>query len=293
MRHDALSQTAALANVINSAESNLKRRTIGDIAEAQESGDHFQCNILSYIHGLDAIKKDAEPSIRETAFYITEFLQTVDRERTLDPAQMALLRCHLWVGLASAIEPLGGRPSKKAGSLLTDEKDNLVRWDVNHLCPGVKPSAGLYVKREGNHRGHHLFCAERNVIVRFLGLSADVPATDDIATIHAKIDGFTKKLIGAAAASTELRQHSLVSSHCPCAVCAKVIAPKKKDGTPGRAVKRIYTQWNHGFEAALSMPDRKTTASLEILKRAGIRVLMHRPRQPFPSKAHGAIIRRV
>jgi deoxycytidylate deaminase len=277
MRRDALSETVALAGIINSAEHRLKQKTIGHIAEAQETGDHFERNILHYIHGLDAIKEDVEPLIQEVALHITGFLQAVDHSSVIHPAQMPRLRGPLWVGLSSAIEPLGGRPSKKVGSLLTDRNDDLVSWDVNHLCPGIEPSARLFVKSKDNHRGHHLFCAERNTIASFLGLSVDISATDDIATIHAGIDSFTEKLTGAAAASKELRQHNLVSSHCPCAACAKVVAPEKEDGTLGRAVKSIYTQWNHGIEAALSKPDRKTADALEMLRRAGIHVSLHRP----------------
>jgi hypothetical protein len=206
-------------------------------------------------------------------------LQTVYEERGVYPAQMPQLRGPLWVGLASAIEPLGGRPRKKVGSLLTDTDDNLVCWDVTRICPGIEPSAHLYVKSEGSHRGHHLFCAERNVIAQFLGVSATMPATDDIAAIHATTNHFEEQLIASASASSDIRQHNLTASHCLCSSCKGVVAPERNDGSVGRNIKSIYTQWNHGLEAALTKPDRKTADSLANLRRAGIHVSLHRPVQ--------------
>lgn len=196
--------------------------------------------------------------------------------RALPSRRAKKYRRDILLAFSAALEPLGGRPSKKVSTLLVDEHDNILNWDVNHLCYGIEKDVKLFVKGVAGGRGHHTWCAERNNIASHLGVAAVTPESNDVAAIHAAIDRFTPSLIGAALYHPTLAKATLVSSHYPCVICAEVLAPQVGGAKKSRAriVREVITTWNEQTEGNLTNPNRKTADARKILESGGIRVTL-------------------
>lgn len=255
--------------LLTAEELALKTRTIGLIPEDEEKGDHYRSQIFLYLDGLEILKNRHSRDVAKLGTRITKLMNNPSRKKSGKKAKV--LRRDLWLALATSLEPLSGRPSKKIAALLIDPNDRLIAWDGNHLCYGVERYPELYEKGVDGGRGYHIWCAERNILASFLGVSASAPKTNDLAIIHAALDKFTQSLIGAAVNNTELKTLTLVSSHYPCVPCADVIAPKHETGRIG-TVGEIITLWNKATEGTLKSPTRKTKGSRKRFKKADLSV---------------------
>jgi len=266
-----LEDISDLALSLQAKETRLKKKTIGSIRENEEKGSYYEKNILRYINGLRIIRIRHGKIVTALALKVTHTVNTA--HRTLTPRKYKIYRKKVWLEFAAALECLGGRPSKKVAALLISDDNRLLSWDVNHLCHGITEKAYLFVKDKGGDRGYHLWCAERNVLAKYLGMAAIMPDTDDKPTIHKAIDRLTLSLKSAAVADAKLRAYTLVTSHYPCGICADVLAPSNMD-KKGRSatVGEIIAAWNPETEGQLQNPNRKTRESRGKFRQAGIRV---------------------
>ncbi len=258
------------ANLLR-VEFKLRKKTIGEISEKEERGSKFEKNILDYIHGLDEVEHNFGQRIPQLGARITEAVN--DAPRFMNGGHAKCFRRDIWLDFMDALAVISRRPSKKVAAILLDKDNRMLAWDGNHVCHGVVPTAELFVKEKGTHRGTHLWCAERNLKAKHLQLAANVEYRS-LGELHQELHQFELSLRGAVIGRHDLRDLTLGSSHFPCLICTDtVVAPKNPNGR-GRiaAVAELIARYDHGLERYLrENPDRNTEMAKRHIRAAGIR----------------------